>query len=308
MSYRIQIVILSRDREQYIKETLDSVLNQKVEKNDVEVIVSDNSETDKVENLIKHSFSDSGVKYVRRYPTLTATDHCKIVVSELDGDYSVLFHDDDIMKPNFIQRMTSSFTSDNIVAIGCNSSIFKTDIKTFENKPHNYKYPHEFFSNKDFLEQYLPGFAWIAPLPGYVYKTSALKKATFKTVRAPNEISDVVLLNSLLKYGSIKWIPENLMFYRLHDSNESNKVRVPGKLTILRLMIKSGINKKNPRLIMFRCGFWLKWLLQNGVKNLLKKKNRIVFLFLMVNFLRLSTKIIFWKTLFDKNTFRYFFK
>jgi glycosyltransferase involved in cell wall biosynthesis len=52
----VQIVILSRDRPKYLKESLDSVLNQNLSKVAVKVIVSDNSEKEEVRKMIERDY------------------------------------------------------------------------------------------------------------------------------------------------------------------------------------------------------------------------------------------------------------
>jgi glycosyltransferase involved in cell wall biosynthesis len=57
MEEKIQIVILSRDRPGFLRQTIDSVLNQKILFGAVEIIISDNSNKDDVSEMESFSLS-----------------------------------------------------------------------------------------------------------------------------------------------------------------------------------------------------------------------------------------------------------
>ena len=59
MSAFLQIIILSRDRAEYLHEAIASVLTQNEPELDYEIIISDNSETDDVSDLINKYYLDS---------------------------------------------------------------------------------------------------------------------------------------------------------------------------------------------------------------------------------------------------------
>ena len=55
--------------------------------------------------------------------------HTQLVVSELNSEYSVIFHDDDILHPDYIINMSSFLNNnENVVAVGCNGMDFKNNI------------------------------------------------------------------------------------------------------------------------------------------------------------------------------------
>ena len=60
----IQIIILSRDRPDYLKETIQSVLNQKISREKIEIIISDNSDKNDVKGMISQNYPNSNLKYM----------------------------------------------------------------------------------------------------------------------------------------------------------------------------------------------------------------------------------------------------
>ena len=73
----IQIYILARDRPKYLKEAIESVLNQKT-KEKIEIIVSDNSENNTVGQIVSQYFSNKKLKYIKRSPPLSAIKHFQL--------------------------------------------------------------------------------------------------------------------------------------------------------------------------------------------------------------------------------------
>ena len=90
---KIQVFIATYNRPQMVGVAIDSVLSQSFK--DLDVIVSDNSTNDQTQNKIEASYL-SELTYIRRTPTLSPADHGNKILGEVDSDYYMIFHDDDI--------------------------------------------------------------------------------------------------------------------------------------------------------------------------------------------------------------------
>jgi len=176
MKEKIQITILSRDRPEYLRKSLDSVLSQRITDVEIEIVISDNSEKDEVERLIGQHYTDSNIKYIRRQPTVSAIEHIHLAASECKEKYMVIFHDDDIMRPDYVETMSSFLPKDGVAAVGCNALAFEDDISKVMYKLHNFTFVKEYKESKEFLSRYLPGKHGIAPFAGHIYNTKFLKK------------------------------------------------------------------------------------------------------------------------------------
>ena len=296
---RIQIYILSRDRPIFLEEMIDSLLNQNQAVIQFEIIVSDNSVGDDVENMIAKRFSMKDFKYIKRRPSLSSRKHFQLIVSELKEKYAILLHDDDILHPDYIKEISCSLKDKGVVAIGCNAFIFSDDIQKIKLKMHKSVKSKRFNNEKDFLERYLPGGGGIAPFPGYLYQTEYLKKVFLK-VPIKGKHSDVAILSSLLNYGSILWLESPLMYYRRHESNDSVVESIPDRLQLLNYMKSKGINKKSTGFLLFRIIFWLNWVLQQGrfLVNITHWRYRTVVLSILLKIMKISMTRNFWKILF----------
>jgi glycosyltransferase involved in cell wall biosynthesis len=295
---KIQVVILSRDRPQYLKQAIDSILAQT--QNIFELTVSDNSEKEEVSWMISQNYKNSDFKLIRRSPPVSSKEHFQTVISELTAEYSILFHDDDIMHPNYIEVMGSNLPRDGVIAVGCNAFEFKnTKDLECKDKICNFTSLKRFDIKKDFLAQYLPTGNGIVPFPSYIYNTRFLKKISFPSLSA-GKYSDVILLSSLLDYGNIVWLPNVLMYYRRHDSNDSNFHNIAALIGLFNYMNINGLKKSHDSMILFRFMLWFRWIIKQDVKNISLWRNKIVFRFLLFKLFYLIKKRIFWGVFFTR--------
>ena len=284
------------------------MLNQNNSLIKFEIIVSDSSENEDVYKMINRDYTHKNIRYIKRIGVTSHMGHTQLVVSELNSEYSVIFHDDDILHPDYMTVMSSFLSKNDAVAIGCNCINFKDDIsdpKKFLDpklRINNLSSPIIFNNEKDFLERYLPGNGGSAALPSYMYRTKYLKEVMLKfpfRLGKPNEPShaDALMLSSLLKYGMIHWIDKPLIYYRIHASNLSVVESIPERLVLLNYMKKKGVKKNSMKLQLFKVMFMKKWLLQQGniKSNINSRRYRVIVLFFFLKTMKLLIRISFLK-------------
>tara|TARA_B100000795_G_C22784348_1_gene433892 strand:- start:934 stop:1863 length:930 start_codon:yes stop_codon:yes gene_type:complete len=301
----LQIVILSRDRAEYLQQSIESVLAQNDIELDYEIIISDNSEKNDVNELINKFYSTSKkITYIRRAPPISAKHHNELVISELNSKFAVIFHDDDILHPDYLKTIVPFILNNPPAAISCNAKIFKNKITDGKKLMHHFKSIKRFNNKQYFLEQYLVGNGGVAPYPGYVYNTSFLQEVSFDSIDKVSQIGwkhfDVSILSSLLDYGDIIWLPETLMFYRL--GGDSNNEDVSARLRLLRYMFLFGIDRTSKPVFLYRYLFWLNWIRQQGFlrSNLSNWRYQIVIKFIFYKAINVVCTSYFWKTCFRK--------
>lgn len=247
--------------------------------------------------MINDNYESGSFKLVRRKPALSSREHFQIVISELSSEYAVLFHDDDVMHPDYVKNMSSFLVGINQVvsAVGCNAFIFKKNILKCVQKMYDFESVKLFNNQGDFLSQYLFGRGK-APFPSYIYNTKFLKKISITSLPCGKH-GDVTLLSSLLDYAPIFWLPDSLMYLRLHASNDNNIYSVPNRICLLNYMARSGLERSSDLMTLFRCDFWYKWFIGQNIKKVFLWKNKIVFKFLFFKAFFFMGKIIFWKAL-----------
>lgn len=292
---KLQIYILSRDRPNFLKETIDSVLNQDQLQIEYELIISDNSENSDVRKMVSQYYKNHQLKYISVNPPTSAKEHFQMIVSKLKSEFAILLHDDDVLCSNYLKNMYLAIKENNVVAVGCNAKIFKNNISKATIRTHRFDKPKKFYNERNFLIQYLPGNGGNAPFPSYIYRTKYLKKI-FLNLPIKGKHADAAILSSLLEFGEILWLEKSLMYYRVHDSNDSVLEKVADRLHLMNYMKKKDIDKNSINFLLYRLLFWFRWLKlqQLSLKNLKNRRYRLVLTCIISKTLKLFGRRNFW--------------
>ena len=302
MSNLLQIVILSRDRPIFFTKALDSLIHQNISDISYEIIISDNSEADDVNNLFQENYaSNKKITYKRRNPTISSRSHYELVIEEFSSKYSMIFHDDDILHPNYLAIIAPIISDQSFSAIGCNAWIFKNEINDSFKKMHDFKHIKKFTTKKDFLTQYLVGNGGVAPFPGYIYKSKFLKKISFAKILTGKH-ADAAMLAYLIDFEPIIWTPDVLMYYRIHNNSDSAIEIIPDRLKLLRYMYSEGVKKSAKSVFLFKYFYWFNWFKQKDptIKNIFNWRYRIVFKFIFFGGFRFIFSSYFWSVIFKR--------
>ena len=133
--------------------------------------------------MIDRDYTQKNIKYIKRNEFLSSMRHMQLVVSELDSEYSVIFHDDDILYPDYMVNISSNLSNNkNLVAIECNGMNLKNNVSDPKNllnsklRINKLSSPIKFNKEKEFLERFLLGNNSNASFPSYMYRTKYLKE------------------------------------------------------------------------------------------------------------------------------------
>ena len=212
----LTIYLLTYNRPKQALEAIESILIQ-TDKN-FRLVVSDNSSSDELGNLLSGRIE---FEYIKRENVLSAIDHGNQCLSEIKTEYFTLFHDDDLMLPNFVKdfwKAQSLFPE--MVAFGTNAIVERHGVSSGLSFKSARSYVGPISPNELLRRYFSHHQLGIAPLPSYIYKTSALNGLHFD--RAGGKYSDVRWLSQWCAKGSMMWIAKPMMVYRLHDSNDGN--------------------------------------------------------------------------------------
>ena len=102
----VTIAISTHDRsEKYIRECLESVLNQSYKH--LEIIVADDASTTVDVNAIVKSYGDARVRYHRHPENIGVVKNFTWCIQQAKGEWVNIFHDDDIMMPHNVLNMVA---------------------------------------------------------------------------------------------------------------------------------------------------------------------------------------------------------
>jgi len=105
----LSIILLTHNRPYQAYEAIRSILAQSDHR--FKLIVSDNSSSDELKNLLGADLINLPplkFKYLKRDKVYSVVDHGNLCLDEVDTSYFCLFHDDDLMLPNFVANFWSA--------------------------------------------------------------------------------------------------------------------------------------------------------------------------------------------------------
>lgn len=257
----LKVVIQSRNRKAFLRESLASVIDSaKTLPSGVvcEIQVSDNSQNEECVELVKEIYPQ--IQVISRRPNLEPHDHATKILKEAFSDYLVLFHDDDIMKINFLPHLYQLLTiNTQASAVGCNSLYL---INGMEGKESFLKQDNSLIiidtPDKLIDKYFLYGNQSIVPFSSYMYDTFKIKGILPKKKNG-NKHADVAFLFEVAQRGLLIWTSEVLMNYRLHESNDNGTVSISSKIGLLRYLRRHVHERKSQALQDFRFSIMLNW-------------------------------------------------
>lgn len=294
----VQLFILSRDRVDFCREAVASAVGQTY--TNCQVVVSDNSESENVAEMLAREFPE--VSVIRRKPTLPALSHFNALIDEAVAPLMVLFHDDDILEPDYLDRMVALFQKyPEVAAVGCNARILRGISPTVISFMGNFRGAVRLLKPFDLLEPYLSiSLTSPAPFPGYMYRTSLIRGLGLN-VQNGGKHADVSFLGNVLARGAILWTSECLFKYRFHGQNDSSKESIADRLSWLRYVyVTYGIHPKSREVKDYKFLYWIKWLKQNSLSQstvmLSRNRRRIASRFVWNLAFRMAlTRVVFWR-------------
>jgi hypothetical protein len=299
MTAKLQIYLLCRDRVDYTIQAIESVI--KSADSYTEVVISDNSITNSVEEMCRQRFPT--IRYIRRIPPISSEAHFKAIIDEAKLEYLVLFHDDDIMLPNYVITLLRYIEANpTIAAVACNAEIIdKYGNNTGCFTLNAIQAPLLISNSNAFIQSYISlKSTGIAAFPSYLYRREYISSNDMNR-RDGGKYSDVTFLLKILSKGQIVWHPDSLLQYRIHGLNDSAVLSICDRLSFLRhLTSHYGVNRKSPEVRQIKFVAWLDWwkCRHNRINFFLPDgwRERVVFYFLASTSIRLAlTELSFWK-------------
>ncbi len=273
---KLDVYILSRNRAAYLKQCINSVLANNSDL--FHLTVSDNSDTSDVREMVKTNFPR--VRLIGRSPILNVYEHFNKVISESNAEFLIIFHDDDLMMPNFIEEALTKIESDgSLVAVGHNAFELHGEKKTYKNYMKVQSRNFQLSTARQLLWPYLTIVSMRAPpFPGYIYRRSFLDGIKLDPSNG-GKYCDVSFLLELLEKGSILWCTKQLMYYRFHQSNDTKFRSIAAQINLCNyLIIRNIFTKKSFEISNYKFKYHMKWILinvlQGNLSILLDKKYR----------------------------------
>lgn len=231
---KVSIVIPVYNRENIIKETLNSAINQTY--SNIEIIVVDNKSTDNTFEIIKgFSRSHPKVKVYQNQISISPVKNWYKCLSYAGGDYVKILWSDDLIANTFIEKTLPFLVNNKDVGfVFSGVEIFNTD--TGKRKNSYFIGESGLYSGKKFIESALLSIPFSVPLsPGNsLFRIGDIKKNLL--IDIPNNLgidfSQCAVGNDLLiylltakDYLKFAFVNETLSFFREHKGSISTSLK-----------------------------------------------------------------------------------
>jgi glycosyltransferase involved in cell wall biosynthesis len=294
---KVQICIMASNRVHFLGESLRSVLDAAI--GSVEVFISDNSTNHEVQKFLAENFPT--VRCIYRQPHLSPIEHLVRIFSELTAQYVVVFHDDDVMRHDFISTLKHYLdVHPNCIAVACNALVIRSETKSSTPYMGRFNQTVEISSSHELLKHYAELVdVGPAPFPSYMYRREALVGLQLDDAEG-GKYSDVALLLKIAQRGVIAWLPDTLMHYRIHPGGGGISESIGHRLRLLRfIQTFCGLSRYDKPLREYRFRIYTRWVSSIFLerRNSIRRRHLVAIKFLLSYSYSVVLNIVFWKRL-----------
>ncbi|MEI6378641.1 MAG: glycosyltransferase family 2 protein [Candidatus Falkowbacteria bacterium] len=215
---KVTVAIPTYNREAYLKDCIQSILQQSFQ--DFEVIVFDNHSDFDTKRLVQ-SFNDSRIKLLINSENIGGIANLdQAFCYKYATPYVIVFHDDDVMHPDLLLKEVALLdNNENIVFVVTDLHEAKIDGSVFEfPEVKNNKSTLIFSDYTDLVRLLLKHFGFC--FDSIMYRTFALNGIVEYSKRF-NKWCDRPFFIDIAKKGMVAVIREGLVNYRVHNGQDS---------------------------------------------------------------------------------------
>lgn len=224
MSKKLSIAIPTYNRASYLRECIESVLDQTFW--DFDIFVFDDASEEPIEQELK-KLSDRRIHFVGSEKNVGAEGNVnRILEYPFNSEYLTIFDDDDAMHPKMLELQVSFLDGNKdviFVASGFNR-VYDNNIHHFRSfTEDNIKYVVYENNGREFIKAVM---SWLTfPISSTMYRLRALEGSKMEPEKF-SDFLDVVFLIKVSKKGHSAFIDAPLVNYRVHAGQYS---KVPKK-------------------------------------------------------------------------------
>ena len=202
----ISVIINCRNSQKYIKETIDSVINQTYK--NFEIIIVNNNSTDNTKNII-FSYSDQRIKYFELNKSISLGAARNIALKESSGEFIAFIDSDDIWDKSKIEQTLKEFQ--NNIGLVYSDVVYFNSEKSFNLYKGRKAYEGNCFSS--LLIDYN------LCISSCVISRKYMNQFLFD--ENLNVCEDLDFFLKISYKSKLKYVPKTLVKYRIHGSNLS---------------------------------------------------------------------------------------
>jgi glycosyltransferase involved in cell wall biosynthesis len=203
--------------EKYIKDALDSLLNQTF--TNFELIISDNFSTDSTSTICKeYASKDHRIQYFRQDKNIGPSKNFSFVLQKASGNFFMWASHDDTRDKDWLEILMSFISADDIGVMGIpvtvdeNNNVLKTTVLSTFMKGEVIKAFLEPDTNSKAFYIYA------------LYNRKILEKTRIRFFLEDDTFAgDQAIIVHLVQYGNLRYVGLTSLFYRQHSESVSAK-------------------------------------------------------------------------------------
>lgn len=263
MEEKVSILIPVYNREEFIRETVESARSQTFR--NIEIVISDNQSTDRTwEILLELAGSDPRIRLFRNESNIGPVRNWKRCIDEATGKYGKILWSDDLIAPDFLEKTLGFLSRQDIGFVFTGTEVFY-DQST--------KKTESYFIGPTGVydcERYIEGVLFDGDYPASpgcaLFRLEDLKRNLL--VDIPNAIGSdfsmhaigndlLIFLLTADQYAKFGFVNEKLSFFRAHQRSIT-LLSSEGKLTLHRDMVKAYFVEKHRKCLIPRLNAFLR--------------------------------------------------
>lgn len=218
MNGSLNVYILTYNRDIYLKTAVESVLNQTYSKFNLYIL--DNNSTDNTEQIISE-FHDERIHYIRHEKNIGGLNNIQYAFDHCTADYCVLFHDDDVMLPEMLEREKEILDCNSkIVLVAGNGFVideYGNEKRVFFHK----KSKQPVYMQGELFHKYMSA-GYTLLFPSIMYRTCFFKEKDIRFRTNAGPCADVIFyFEAEMAGGWIYELEDRIMKYRVHERQDS---------------------------------------------------------------------------------------
>ena len=252
---KVSILIPVWNRENIIKETLDSAINQTYR--NIEIIVVDNKSTDGTWDILKqYAKKDKRIKIFQNETNIGPVRNWKRCIDEAKGKYGKILWSDDLIAPEFLEKTVPFLENDEDIGfVFTGTEIFGDN---FQRKECYFIGESGIYDSEKYIHGVL--FEGNYPVsPGCaLFRLDDLRKNLL--IEVPNKVNSnfamhaigndlLIFLLTANQYRKFVFVNEKLSFFRAHEGSisiQSNNGKLPLHYNLVKAFF---VEKYRPNLV-----------------------------------------------------------
>ena len=219
---KVSIAIPTYNRVDYLKECVESILNQTFQ--DFSVFVFDNASEQPVKEEME-KFGDERIKFIGNDKNIGSAGNInRILEHSFDSEYLIVFHDDDLMHPMMLEIEISLMESQQeaVFLVSNLNRVSDENAKVFSEIEKEKMEPRIYENNSEFAKAIMnwTRFAFDSA----VYRIKFINEDRMNFNRF-SDLADIAFLAGLSQKGPSIFVDAPLVNYRVHPGQDSKSFK-----------------------------------------------------------------------------------